>query len=216
VPATVAHLQVELGSVESGLADRVDQGKVIVRQNCACSPAQCGLTRSPLLFGAEPRGAVVAQRESHVVDRQLQDALSTDGAAQRSDDLVDNLIRTAEHVSVVEVDLPHPLQAGQHTRSFRAEHRCQLVESYRQLPIRMLPRCIQQCVMGAVGRPQHDLVPAQIHGREHVIGEFVPVSRALEQCPLAEHRGVGVQAAVLTRDLLGQPLQLVADGGPGW
>ena len=73
------------------------------------------LARIPLLVGPEPGAGSVAQRQSHVVDGQFQDALSAQGAPERSDDLVGHLVRTAEHVRVVKIDLSHPLQSGDHT-----------------------------------------------------------------------------------------------------
>ena len=80
----------------------------------------------------------------------------------------------------------------------------------------MLSRGVHQRVVGAVGRPQNDLVLAELHRREHVRGELRPVSRTLEQGALCQHRGVDVDAAVRVREVLGEALKLVTDRRPGW
>src|SRR5690606_21631369 len=60
---------------------------------------------------------LVPQRQAHVVDPQAEDLLGAQGGPQRSGDLLEDLVRSAEDVGVVEADLPHALQPGEHPRS---------------------------------------------------------------------------------------------------
>ena len=210
--AAVSHLQVELRAVKCRLAGSVDQAQASIGEvGRRGGRPECRLRGCPLLGSAQIDGAVIAPREPYVVHREPEDLLGAQRRPQRAGRLVGDLVRAAEHVGVVEIDLPDPAQPRQHPGPLGPEHRGEFVESDRQITVGALRRGVDQRVMRAVGRPQHQLVAAHRHRREHVVAELGPVPGALEQRPFTEHRGVDALAAVGRRELGGQPLQLVAD-----
>lgn len=69
----------------------------------------------PLGLGAEPCRGVVSRRQSDVIDGKPQDFLSTQCCPQPKFSFVEDPVRSAEDVSVVEVDLPDATQTRYNT-----------------------------------------------------------------------------------------------------
>ncbi len=230
----VEHLHVDLGSVERGLARLRVPGQPGRRRDVVEHRAQRLLRLGPLRGLAEPAAGVVPAGQAQVghLDAQGLEHLQhgDDGGAHLRPDLVG----TAEHVRVVEIDLPHAAQPGEHTGPLRAEHRGELRVPHGQVAVGTGLGRVDLRVVRAVGGTQHEgvgvavgrggavrgavrtaLGATEVHGREHVVGELGPVARALVQRALAEHRRVDGLAAGAQRDLARVLLQLVPDGGAG-
>ena len=76
-----------------------------------------------------------------------------------------------------------------------AVHPAQLGDPQRQLAVAVGAGAVDQRVVRAQAGPQHDLLAAEIHRREHVVAVVRPVPGDLVQLPLAQHRRVHVPVA---------------------
>ena len=202
----VDDLDVDLRTVEGGLA-----GCLLVLH-----PVERGAQQ---LLGAGP-GRVVpdvlrprpAQRQPEPGRADAERGVRLPDQPQDLPDLVADLLQGAEVVRVVERDGPHPGQPAEHPGPLRPVHPAQLADAQRQLPVGAPAGPVDQRVVRAERRPEHELVVgAQPHRREHLVGEVAEVPGQREQLPLAQRWGVDVLVA-------GPALQLadvLLDGVPG-
>lgn len=110
-------------------------------------------------------------------------------------DFVGHLVGTAEDMPVVKLDRPHPGQAPQHSGCLGPKHRTQLGDAHGQLTIAVPSGPIDQRTVRAQARPQHQVVTAHSHRREHVLAVVRPVPGELEELPLGQHRRINVLVA---------------------
>jgi hypothetical protein len=114
---------------------------------------------------------------------------AVDQVQDRGDLLADPVDRQ-EGVRVVEPDRAHPAQAAEHAGAFGPVHAAELGDPQRQVTVRPGPRLEDQRVVRAQAGPQHQrlvAVVAEPHGREHVVGEVLPVPGQLVQLASAQH-----------------------------
>jgi hypothetical protein len=133
---------------------------------------------------------------------------------QHGGDLLADLGDRAEGVRVVEPDRADPGQAAEHPGTLGAVHAAELGDPQRQITVRPLPRLEDQRVVRTQAGPQHQVV-AEVHGREHVVGEVAPVPGQFVHLAFAQHGGVDVLVAGAPLEFTQVGLHLVARGGAG-
>ncbi len=180
----VGHLDVDLRTVERGLARR------LVERAVPEGLPQRRLRPPPGVVVAQVPFPRPAQREPEPADRQAQQRVGLLDGLEGQAHLVDDLVRAAERVRVVEADLADAAQPGEDAGQFAAEHRAEFGVPDGQVAVAVRAGGVDLGVVRAVRRAQHVLLVPDAHGREHVGGELLPVPGPLEQSPFAQHRGV--------------------------
>lgn len=123
-----------------------------------------------------------------------------------------DLVEGAEVVCVVERDRTHPGQPAEHAGPLGPVHAAQFGDPQRQVPPGSAPGPVDQRVMRAERRPQHELVVRrQPHRWEHVVGEEVEMAGKFEEFPFTQWRGEDV----LVTGLAFEFPDALLDGMPG-
>ena len=207
----VEDLHVDLGAVEGAFA-----GGCLVRQ----APPVEQVSQGP--FGPVPHlgiagvlAGAAAQREPVAVGGDPQRAVSLADHVEDGGHLGGHVGRRAEDVRVVELHGPHPGQAAQDAGGLLPELAAELGQAQRQLTVAALAGTVDHDVMGAQAGPQHQLVAALGHRREHVIAVVLPVAGNLIQLPLAQHRRADVLVTGAAFGLADEFLDRVPDGRAG-
>ncbi len=113
-------------------------------------------------------------------------------------------------MAVVELDGPHPAEPAEHPGQLGAVHAAQLGDPQRQVTMAARARAADQRVVRAQARPQHELLPAHLHRRPHVLGVVGPVARSLVELAFAQDRRVDVLVAVAAFQLVDVVLDRLA------
>ncbi|CAN5920749.1 hypothetical protein BH23ACT10_BH23ACT10_12570 [soil metagenome] len=128
-------------------------------------------------------------------------------------DLVDQLVCSHEYVPVIECHGPHTAETAEHPGALVAEHRSEFGQPHRQVAEAVLRGFVDQDVVRTVARAQYELIPADLHRREHVVAEVLPVPGALVQLAFAEHGGEHTLIAGVALQLDDELFELPADDG---
>ena len=158
-PERIAELDVDLRSVEGGLARRLD----VVQAEARHRVLQVALAALPHLGVVDVLLLVVRvpQRQAVPVVGDAEHAVDVLDELDHADDLVLDLLGRAEDVRVVEVHAPHAAQAAQLARLLVAPHRAELGDAHRQLAVAALLVLVDLDVVRAVHRPQDELFVAR-------------------------------------------------------
>ena len=108
-------------------------------------------------------------------------------------------------MGVVQSDRAHPAEAADRTGLFVPVHRPEFADADRQVSIAAQLICVDEDVVRAVHRPQHQFFVLEWHRRKHAVAIVIPVSGSLVQIDLAEHGCVDVLVAgvaLLLEDVL--------------
>lgn len=141
---------------------------------------------------ADVLAALAGQRQPVPYGLDAQVGVGAGDQLQRGAGLLDRLVQGAEDVRVVELDGAHTGQSAEDAGQFGAVHAAHLGDPERQFAVTAGAGPVDQGVVGAQARAQHDLLGAQPHRRVHVVAVVVPVPGDLVQLPFAEHGRVHV------------------------
>ena len=206
----IAELDVQLRPVERGFAYRLGEGQV-----------EFGHRLAQHRLGHLPHGVVggVLLRVRRVAKGEL---VGVFGNAERVVGFLDqphhvrelglDLLRRAEDVGVVERHRPHAAEPAHDAGPLVPVHRPHLGEADGQVSIAAQLRCVDEDVVRAVHGPEHHLLVLQLHDREHVVLEVIPVAGQLVQIFLGYVRRIDVAVAGLALQLRDELLQQPTDG----
>ena len=209
----VAHHEVELGTVERGLALHLSGFQALL-----CTGVDDGLLgKVPVLVAADVFGLVlrIAERNLSLVVLEIKSTEYVQNDVHHLQELLLDLVGRHEQVGVVLRESAHTGQSVQLTALLVTVNGTELGEAQRQVAVRAGRCLVNLAVMRAVHRLQQILLAflRRVYGLERVLAVLGPVAGSDVQGLVSDMRSDYLQVTVLLLNLAEELLQAVAQRG---